>query len=92
MSDNKTLEEILLNKQMRDKIYSLMILNEQQGIVFNESFIVTDPTFPTNSGLYIANGGKYYKYIDEYFREINLKDYADWKDTTTKLNKMREMD
>lgn len=92
MSDTKTLEEIIPDKQMRDKIYGLMILNEQNIMIENESLLIIDPTFPTNNGTYFAEEKRYFKYLDDRFLEIDLKVPYDWKKTSTYFNKMREMD
>ena len=58
----KTINDIITDKEIRETLYKLMLLNEQEWLIYKDTILINDYNYPENSGLYATGQKRLVKY------------------------------
>ena len=89
----KTIEDIIPGKQIREKLYSLIILNNQEYFIVDDLMMCVDRNFLENNGVYTGVGNLFTKYdVDtDKFESVKITLPSNWKYLVARYNNEREL-
>ena len=91
-----TIDDIFPNEEQRNKLFMIMINNNSSGFILkgkHKPYLeIIDKAVPLNTGTYIGDKHKIYKFGNTEFLPVELKIDTNWKKDVIQDNKYYGVD